>query len=318
MKTDRKRLLIPCYRDMDPYDLPEQLSVLQSYDMSRIGFLQDLVRGISKVLEGEKKAEVKETVIVQGEGGANTAALLKRGQMALEDGDWNNAASYFDRVLDMDAECAEAFFGKSLANVRCANAQAWVERMIHFGQVQTEKRTACEEDMDRVGAAMKQYYVPGYLSKDDIRQEFTQFDRQYDSAVSHWQRREEAMKRFFETDKLISRAARFARGDFGEKLRGYEEQILQAIRQKQEEAEEQDAASAERIKADYAAFLTATEEKARKIHDYAVKRREEDYAAACAAMEAAGDSPAAAPTAAELFRAARPLRRLPGARGAVP
>ena len=45
----------------------------------------------------------------------------------------------------------------------------------------------------------------------------------------------------------------------------------------------------ERIKADYAAFLTATEEKARKIHDYAVKRREEDYAAACGAMEAAGD-----------------------------
>ena len=300
MKTDRKRLLIPCYRDMDPYDLPEQLSVLQSYDMSRIGFLQDLVRGISKVLEGEKKAEVKETVIVQGEGGANTAALLKRGQMALEDGDWNNAASYFDRVLDMDAECAEAFFGKSLANVRCANAQAWVERMIHFGQVQTEKRTACEEDMERVGAAMKQYYVPGYLSKDDIRQEFTQFDRQYDSAVSHWQRREEAMKRFFETDKLISRAARFARGDFGEKLRGYEEQILQAIRQKQEEAEEQDAASVERIKAGYAAFLTATEEKARKIHDYAVKRREEDYAAACGAMEAAGD-PQGCAAAAELF-----------------
>ena len=63
MKSDRKRLLIPCYRDMDPYDLPEQLSVLQSYDMSRIGFLQDLVRGISKVLEGEKKAEVKERTV---------------------------------------------------------------------------------------------------------------------------------------------------------------------------------------------------------------------------------------------------------------
>ena len=37
------------------------------------------------------------------------------------------------------------------------------------------------------------------------------------------------MKRFFETDKLISRAMRFSKGDFGEKLRGYEEQILQAL-----------------------------------------------------------------------------------------
>ena len=39
MKKDKKKLLLPCYRDMDPYDLPEQLSVLQAYDMSKIGFL---------------------------------------------------------------------------------------------------------------------------------------------------------------------------------------------------------------------------------------------------------------------------------------
>ena len=31
MKKDRSKLLLPCYRDMDPYDLPEALSVLQSY-----------------------------------------------------------------------------------------------------------------------------------------------------------------------------------------------------------------------------------------------------------------------------------------------
>lgn len=50
MKKDRQKLLLPCYRDMDPYDMPEQLSVLQSYDMAKIGFIQDLIRGISKVL----------------------------------------------------------------------------------------------------------------------------------------------------------------------------------------------------------------------------------------------------------------------------
>ena len=55
MAKDRKRLLIPCYRDMDPYDLPDELSSLQSQDMSRIGFMQDLIRGIRKVLEAEKK-----------------------------------------------------------------------------------------------------------------------------------------------------------------------------------------------------------------------------------------------------------------------
>ena len=51
MKQDRNRLLIPCYRDMDPYDLPEELSALQSQDMSKIGFMQDLIRGVKKVLQ---------------------------------------------------------------------------------------------------------------------------------------------------------------------------------------------------------------------------------------------------------------------------
>mgnify|MGYP007110798585 CR=1 FL=1 len=46
--------LLPCYRDMDPYDLPEALSVLQSYDMSKIGFMQDLIRGVKKVIDAGK------------------------------------------------------------------------------------------------------------------------------------------------------------------------------------------------------------------------------------------------------------------------
>lgn len=50
MRKDRKKVLIPCYRDMDPYDMPEALSVLQSYDMAKIGFVQDLIRGIKKII----------------------------------------------------------------------------------------------------------------------------------------------------------------------------------------------------------------------------------------------------------------------------
>ena len=63
MKKDRSKLLLPCYRDMDPYDLPEALSVLQSYDMSKIGFMQDLIRGVKKVIDAGKPQEAaKETV----------------------------------------------------------------------------------------------------------------------------------------------------------------------------------------------------------------------------------------------------------------
>ena len=114
MRKDKSKLLIPCYRDMDPYDMPEQLTVLMSYDMSKIGFIQDLIRGVNKVLDADKPKKeetVHETVVVKNEGGANAQALLKRGNMALEDKKWDDAKGYFDRVLDMDAECAEAYLG---------------------------------------------------------------------------------------------------------------------------------------------------------------------------------------------------------------
>lgn len=94
MKQDRKRLLIPCYRDMDPYDLPEQLSVLQSYDMSKIGFIQDLIRGVSKVLDADEQQEEKNA---QSEEGDKISVQLKRGQISLEDQEWKKANYFLNR-----------------------------------------------------------------------------------------------------------------------------------------------------------------------------------------------------------------------------
>lgn len=115
MKKDHSKLLLPCYRDMDPYDMPEQLSVLQSYDMSKIGFIQDLIRGINKVLDADapKAVAVKEATVTSTN--ANIAPLLKRAFMFLEDGDWNSANEYCEKVLDIDPENAEAYLGKLMA-----------------------------------------------------------------------------------------------------------------------------------------------------------------------------------------------------------
>ena len=116
MKNDRKRVLIPCYRDMDPYDLPEELSALQSQDMSKIGFIQDLIHGIRKVLDVDKKAEQPVAVQHSAGTGANVENLMKRAYLFLEDGDFSNADEYLDRVLDENAEYAPAYVGKILVN----------------------------------------------------------------------------------------------------------------------------------------------------------------------------------------------------------
>ena len=108
MRSDRKRILIPCYRDMDPYDLPEEMSSLQSQDMSKIGFMQDIIHGVKKVLEVEKKDSTP-TVSLTGPG---VASLHKRALLFLEDGDWDSAQEYYDRILDIDPEYAPAYIGK--------------------------------------------------------------------------------------------------------------------------------------------------------------------------------------------------------------
>ncbi len=123
MRKDRSKLLLPCYRDMDPYDLPEALSVLQSYDMSKIGFIQDLVRGIKKVLSADKPAKpaVRETVAAPAPAAApasNIAPLLERAFIFLEDRQWADADSYCEKVLDIDPKCAEAYLGKLMAELK--------------------------------------------------------------------------------------------------------------------------------------------------------------------------------------------------------
>ncbi len=112
-----QKTLIPAYRDMDPYDLPEEFSHLQAQDMSKLGFMQDLIRGIKKIAKAdEPKAAVKETVVIGGN--ANVAPLLERAFMFLEDGNWADADAYCERVLDQAPKNARAYLGKLMAELR--------------------------------------------------------------------------------------------------------------------------------------------------------------------------------------------------------
>ncbi len=120
IKKDRTKLLIPCYKDMDAYDLPDEFSHLQAQDMSKLGFIQDIIRGIKKITENDKPMVAKDTVVKEAtflNSGINTAPLLKRAFMFLEDGDFKSADEYCEKTLDIDPENAEAYLGKLMAEL---------------------------------------------------------------------------------------------------------------------------------------------------------------------------------------------------------
>lgn len=114
MKNDRSKLLIPCYRDMDAYDLPEEFAHLQSQDMGKIGFINDIAHGIKKILV-KKTIQSEPTPIEQSTQLASRVdPLLKRASLFLEDGDFESADAYYEKVLDADPENARAYLGKTL------------------------------------------------------------------------------------------------------------------------------------------------------------------------------------------------------------
>lgn len=116
IKKGAKKILIPAYRDMDPYDLPDEFSHLQAQDMSKLGFMQDLIRGIKKIVsEKDETHTVTETHTATGN--ANIEPLLKRAFMFLEDKDFKNANIYCEKVLDQDPENAMAYLGKLMAEM---------------------------------------------------------------------------------------------------------------------------------------------------------------------------------------------------------
>ena len=124
IKAGAKKTLIPAYRDMDPYDLPEEFSHLQAQDMSKLGFMQDLIRGIKKIIKtDEPKPIIKETVVTSGATAA-TAPLLRRAFMFLEDGNWQSADEYCEKVLDLEPENAEAYLGKLMAELKVRTRDA--------------------------------------------------------------------------------------------------------------------------------------------------------------------------------------------------
>lgn len=115
IKNDGTKVLIPAYKDMDPYDLPQEFSHLQAQDMGRLGFMQDLIRGIKKLTGMD--GLVQSATVLNMAGGEPTA-LLKRAFLFLEDGDFARADEFCEKVLNIDPENGEAYLGKLMVSLK--------------------------------------------------------------------------------------------------------------------------------------------------------------------------------------------------------
>ena len=132
MAQDKNKHLIPCYKDVDAYDMPKEFQKLQGQDMGKVGAVQDLLRGIDKLLGKGAAAQAAPAAPAQPTGGPTADSLLKRGQMFLEAGDNDSAINYFNNILDLDPENEQAYLGIIMAVYGAADRKGLAERWHSF------------------------------------------------------------------------------------------------------------------------------------------------------------------------------------------
>lgn len=132
IENGQKKTLIPCYKGIDAYDMPAEFKRLQAQDMGKVGAIQDLIRGIGKILGSEKTQTV-----VQVQGSSTPGALTVRGNLSLEDGDFQAAYDYFERSLDDNPADSKAYLGKMLANFKLKSLEEFknVEFLVDLDKI---------------------------------------------------------------------------------------------------------------------------------------------------------------------------------------
>lgn len=176
IKNGANKILIPAYRDMDVYDLPEEFSHLQAQDMSKLGFMQDLVRGIKKIVSADGTSTNKETVVVQSAASGNASALVKRGFLALEDEEWAKADEFFEQALNQNAEDAQAYLGKLMAKLRVKSQDKLADCAEPFDTQNDYKKLLKFADANLKNTLL------GYLNTINERNKNAEIEKVYQSA----------------------------------------------------------------------------------------------------------------------------------------
>ena len=165
-----EKVLIPAYRDMDPYDLPEEFAHLQAQDMSKLGFMQDLLHGIKKIVQASTPSGLS------GEKSTDLKPLMERAFMYLEDGDFAKADELYEQVLNRNPRKAEAYVGKLLTELKLKKRKELAECNEPFdGSSNYEKAMRFADDELKAELA-------GYINQINTRNENTRKQEIYDKA----------------------------------------------------------------------------------------------------------------------------------------
>ena len=176
----QKKTLIPCYKGISPYDLPEEMQNLQGQDMSKIGAMQDLLRGIDKILSRKASTKVETKTIVETRGPSGSyEGLVKKGHTYLKNNKFEEADRTFDEAIRIGEMPGEAYLGKVLAEYQ-------------FRSIKEVMESASEEVVDCDNYVLAKEFANDQFAKQlkeiEDRLRYNRLKENYDSAMAQYSR----------------------------------------------------------------------------------------------------------------------------------
>ncbi len=280
MAKDRTKHLIPCYKNIDAYDMPKEFAKLQAQDMGKVGAMQDLLRGIEKILPKNAQTAVPQETktVIFGGGNEKVASLLERGYLALEDGNWEKAESFFSDVLTNDDKNAQAYIGVALAREECRTIDSLVRKRVDTYQRGEPEHLPMEPAREHIDEMAGKYAIPGIWEEKDIRRLYVcPFELSYLSFVTPWKEQYEEEKSWWADNRELTRAEKYATGEVARNLQSVKTQIFTKLEGRVKNAQERETASLRQAQEKYAGFLAEVDAKVEKQHQNDIERRERKY-----------------------------------------
>ena len=171
-----KKILPVLINEMDPGQLPEALQGIQGYNIDTPVGMDRMLSRVRELFPEKKKQEEKSTGKAFG---ATEESLLKRAQLELDAGRWDNATEYYNRILETNPESAGAWLGLWLTSdtIRAGGleqvegmVEQWIEnpetedfyvdfeikKIKEYEKEQEEEQLIREEFMSRIPTELKE------------------------------------------------------------------------------------------------------------------------------------------------------------------
>ncbi len=206
MKSDKTKTIIPCYKDIDAYDMPREFKNLQAQDMGKLGWLQDLTRGVMKLC-GKDVPQQKQVIAPVIQNSSPTVdSLLRRAMVFIEDQKWEDARKYADKVLDMEVENGQAYLIKLMADLKVTKEEALKNLRIPFDSNENYRKIIRFGNEDLIQR------IEGYLifvrnTNEIFTNRIVMIQKEYDQAQKQYAQskteREKAEKAFAESQSML-------------------------------------------------------------------------------------------------------------------